>query len=109
MAARWRMGPAVRRTSEPPPVLSVSRELDRIRVTHLEAATPMPLTFIANMSVHSTMRSESHATRRVKTDIMRIHARDMNHRARPDSTTLTCACAIARRRPSTPMSIAVTS
>src|SRR4030095_13681584 len=47
MAARGRMGPAVRRTSEPPPVLAVSRELDRIRVTHLETATPMPLTFIA--------------------------------------------------------------
>ena len=34
----------------------------------------MPSPFMAEMSVHSTMRCESHATRRVKTNIMRIHA-----------------------------------
>ncbi len=34
----------------------------------------MPSTFMANMSVHSTIRCDSHTTRRVNTHIVRIHA-----------------------------------
>ena len=75
VAARWRMRPAVRRTCEPLSLLGVSRELNRIRVTYSGTATPMPSTFIAKLSVRSTMRCDSQAARRVKTDMVRIHTR----------------------------------
>ena len=73
VAARWRLGPAVRRTCEPRSVLLVSRELDRIRVTRRETATPMPLTFIAK-------------TRAQRNDAVRIAfeaSRENKHRAYP--------------------------
>ena len=75
-------------------------------------ANPNTIYLMAKMSVHSTMRCESHSTRRVKQTscvFTRATMNQLDHRVRPDSTTLTCARAIAQRCPSTPMSIAVTS
>jgi hypothetical protein len=60
------------RTTIPSKVL---RDLVRIRGTHPEVATRMPFA-IGQLSVHSTMRWDSHATRRVKTEIVRDYTRD---------------------------------
>ena len=92
----------------PAGISGFTRELDRIRITRRETATPMPLPSSPKRA--RTQRCGPNRMRRVVgKQTMRIHARDEESSSRPDSTTLTCACAIARRRPSTPMSIAVTS
>jgi hypothetical protein len=39
-----------------------------------ETASPMPSIFMANMSVHSTIRCDSHTTRRVNTHIVFPHS-----------------------------------
>ena len=73
MAARWRMGPAVMRTREPPSLLRVSRDVDRIESRTWKQQLACHLPFMAEMSVHSTMRCDSHATRRVNTHIVCDH------------------------------------